>query len=83
MRRYKVIGPRPVFETPPGGEFERDLTPDVEEALLGVHLKIVTPTPPDPDAPAPRPEPREPATTRRARPAAKPRRTSTTKRKKE
>ena len=59
MRLYQVIGPRPVFEMQPGEQFERELTAGQEQALLGVHLRIVEPDQPDnePGAPAGKPEP--------------------------
>lgn len=75
MRRYRVIGPRPIFETPPGGVFVRHLAPGAEAALLGLHLEIVQPEPPEPpkrQPPAKRTrKPRPPAKRRTPRPPAK------------
>lgn len=34
MRRYRVCGPRPVLDTPPGEEFEADLSAEEERTLL-------------------------------------------------
>jgi hypothetical protein len=34
MSRYEVVGPRAVYETPPGGQFERELTPEQEQHLI-------------------------------------------------
>lgn len=41
-RKYRVIGSRRVHEHDPGDEFEADSEEFDEEALLGVHLEIVS-----------------------------------------
>lgn len=58
MARYKVVGPRHVFETAPGNIVDRELTPEQEKRLLRVHLKLIeTEDAPEP-APAPKPRTR-------------------------